>query len=100
MAGMFFMRRKPAEPQFLKLESQNAYRVRVKTARHGEIVEVRFTKSGDISPGENGGYFVRKAIVGSRHFDRATLEVTWGANYSKPVVSVDGGEAIPVNEWQ
>jgi hypothetical protein len=96
---MFFMRRKPSEPQFLKIESQNVFRVRVKTARHGEIVEVRFTKSGDISPGEGGGYFVRKGIVGPKSFDRATLEVTWGANYTRPVVSVEGGEAVAVQDW-
>ena len=96
---MFFMRRKPSEPQFLKLESQNAFRVRVKTARYGEIIEVRLTKSGDISPAENGGYYVRKVLVGAQHFDRATLEIVWGANYTKPIISVDGGEAVALNEW-
>ena len=97
---MFFMRRQPAAPTFLKLESTNAFRVRVRTARRGEIIEVRLTKSGDISPGEGGGYYVRKVLVGATYFDRATLEIAWGTNYSKPVVTVDGGEAIPVSEWQ
>jgi hypothetical protein len=96
---MFWMRRTPKEPSYLKMESQNAYRVRVKTARRGEIIEVRLTKSGDISPAEGGGYYVRKVLVGPQYFDRATLEITWGANYTKPVVTVDGGEAIPVSEW-
>jgi hypothetical protein len=96
---MFFMRRKPSEPQFLKMESQNAFRVRVKTARRGEIIEVRLTKSGDISPVENGGYYVRKVLVGGQYFDRATLEIAWSANYTRPIISVDGGAAIPVNEW-
>ena len=97
---MFFMRRQPAAPTFLKPESTNAFRVRVRTARRGEVIEVRLTKSGDISPGEGGGYYVRKVLVGATHFDRATLEIAWGANYSKPVVTVDGGEAIPLGEWQ
>ena len=97
---MFFMRRQPAAPTFLKPESTNAFRVRFRTARRGEVIEVRLTKSGDISPGEGGGYYVRKVLVGATHFDRATLEIAWGANYSKPVVTVDGGEAIPLGEWQ
>jgi len=100
MRRMFFMRRQPAAPTFLKPESTNAFRVRVRTARRGEVIEVRLTKSGDISPGEGGGYYVRKVLVGATHFDRATLEIAWGANYSKPVVTVDGGEAIPLGEWQ
>ena len=72
---MFFMRRQPAAPSFLKLESTNAFRLRVRTARRGEIIEVRLTKSGDISPGEGGGYYVRKVLVGATHFDRAQAVV-------------------------
>jgi hypothetical protein len=96
-----FWRRKPVDtkPQYLKPDGTMAYRVRVKTAKRGEIVEIRFTKSGDVSSIEGGGYFVRKHIVGPNSFDRATLEIGFGSNYSNPTVTVDGGEAIPVSEW-
>jgi hypothetical protein len=96
---VFFRRPAAASgPQYLKPDGQNAFRVRVKTSRHGEIVEVRFTKSGDISPTESG-FFVRKHIVSSRHYDRAVLEVSFGRNYANPQVNVEGGEAVPVTAW-
>ncbi len=95
-----FWRRKPADstPTYLKPDGQNAFRVRVKTAKRGEVVELRITKSGDISP-QDSGFFVRKQIVGAQTFDRATLEITWGANYTRPNVEVTDGEAIPVSDW-
>lgn len=96
-----FWRRKPVDtkPQYLKADGTLAFRVRVKTAKRGEIVEIRFTKSGDVSSNEGGGYFVRKHIVGPNTFDRATLEITFGANYSNPTVTVEDGEAVSVSEW-
>ena len=75
-----------------------AFRVRVKTARHGEVIEVRFTKSGDISP-DGGGYFVRKFLVGSRYFDQATLEVRFNNRYGNPQANVEGGEVVPLSDW-
>ncbi len=96
-----FWRRKPVDtkPQYLKADGTLAYRVRVKTAKRGEIVEIRFTKSGDVSSQEGGGYFVRKHIVGPNTFDRATLEIHFGANYGNPSFNVEGGEVVPVSEW-
>jgi hypothetical protein len=97
-----FWKRKAVEtgPQLVKPDGQNAFRVRVKTAKRGEIIEVRMTKSGDISARDGGGFFVRKHLTGPNSFDRATLEVTFGPNYAKPVVTVEGGEAVPVADWQ
>jgi hypothetical protein len=96
-----FWRRKPVDttPTYLKPDGQNAFRIRVKTAKRHEIVELRITKSGDISP-QDGGFFVRKHIVGAQTFDRATLEITWGANYANPNVEVTDGQAVPVAEWE
>ena len=96
-----FFRRKPVDtgPQFIKPDGQNAFRVRVKTAKRGEIVELRLTKSGDISNAD-GGFYVRKHVVGPQTFDRAVLEVTFGPNYSRPNVNVEGGEPVPVSEWE
>lgn len=94
-----FFKKRESTPQFLKFDGQNAYRVRIRTAKRGEIVEIRFTRSGDISS-DAGGFYVRKGVVGPNSFDRATLEVRFGSGYSKPVITVDGGEAVPVNEWE
>jgi hypothetical protein len=94
-----WFKKRDSSPKYLKLEGTNVYRARVRTAKRGEIVEVRFTKSGDISPDE-GGYFVRKVIVGPTTFDRATLEIRFNSSYGNPVVTVDGGEAVPVSEWK
>ncbi len=94
-----FFKKRETTPQFLKFDGQNAYRVRIRTAKRGEIVEIRFTRSGDISSDE-GGFYVRKGVVGPNSFDRATLEVRFSSGYSKPVITVDGGEAVPVNQWE
>lgn len=96
---MFWSRkpREPASPAFLKPEGSNAYRVRIRT-RRGEVVELRITKSGDISPDE-GGFFVRKHVVGPRTFDKATLEVRFSSGYARPEVTVEGGEPVPVSDW-
>lgn len=94
-----FFRRRPSAPNFLKPDGQLAFRVRVRTAKHGEVVELRLSKSGDISPTKDG-YFVRKHIVGSRSLDRAVLEVHFGPNYSTPQLEVTGAEAIPVSDWE
>jgi hypothetical protein len=94
-----FFKKRETTPQFLKFDGQNAYRVRVRTAKRGEIVEIRFTRSGDISS-DDGGFYVRKGVVGPTSFDRATLEVRFGSGYSKPIITIDGGEAVPVNEWE
>lgn len=94
-----FFKKRETSPQYLKFDGQNAYRVRIRTAKRGEIVELRFTRSGDISS-DAGGYYLRKGIVGPNSFDRATLEIRFSAGYSKPVITVDGGQAIALHEWE
>ncbi len=94
-----FLKKRETTPQYLKFDGQNAYRIRIRTAKRGEIVELRFTRSGDISSDEKG-FYVRKGVVGPNSFDRATLEVRFAAGYSKPVVTVEGGEAIPLVQWE
>jgi len=46
-----------------------------------------------------GGYFVRKSLVGPKTFDAATLEVTTNRAHKVTLATVDGGELIPVKEW-
>jgi hypothetical protein len=94
-----FLKKRDTTPQYLKFDGQNAYFVRIRTAKRGEIVQIRFTRSGDISSDEKG-FYVRKGVVGPNSFDRATLEVRFSSGYSKPTVTVEGGEAIPVAEWE
>ncbi len=94
-----FFKKRDTTPQFLKFDGQNAYFIRIRTAKRGEIVEIRFTRSGDISS-DAGGYYVRKGVVGPNSFDRAILEIRFSTGYSKPVITIDGGEAIPLNQWQ
>ena len=64
---MWFFRRDP----HVKPEGPTAFRVRVRT-RSGEVVELRLSKSAEISPTEVG-YYVRK--------------------------EVQGGELVPIREW-
>lgn len=72
---------------------------RVRTFNHGEIIPVRLSKSSEMSA-QQGGYFVRKTLVGSETFDQAVLEVTLNRGYRVLNATVDGGELIPVKEWQ
>ncbi len=93
-----FFRRRPVVPSYLKPDGQLAFRLRVRTAKHGEIIELRLSKSGEISPTKDG-YFVRKHIIGSRTLDRAVLEIHFGPNNSSPQIEIEGGEAIATSDW-
>ena len=73
--------------------------VRVRTARSGEVIQVRLSKTSEMSA-EAGGYFVRKALVGSKTLDQATLEVTMNRAHKVLQAVVDGCELIPVREWR
>lgn len=72
---------------------------RVLTNKNRETIQVRISKTSEMSPAP-GGYFVRKSLVGSDSFDQATLEVTTNRGHKVKVATVDGGELIPVREWK
>jgi hypothetical protein len=72
---------------------------RVGTARHGEVIQVRLSKTSEMSL-EAGGYFVRKTLVGSKTLDQATLEVTTNRGHKVTRAVVEGGELLPVREWR
>jgi hypothetical protein len=72
---------------------------RVRTQKNGEIINVRISKSSEMSPAA-GGYFVRKSLTGSKTYDQATLEVNTNRNHRVKIAAVDGGELIPVKEWR
>jgi hypothetical protein len=72
---------------------------RVRTDKTGEIIPVRISKSSEMSP-QGGGYFVRKALVGSKTLDQAVIEITLSRNYGVKQAVVEGGILVPVKEWQ
>ncbi len=71
---------------------------RVRTDRIGEVIQVRLSKTSEMSV-EARGYFVRKVLVGSKTLDQAILEVTMNRAHKVLNVTVDGGSLIPVREW-
>ena len=91
---MFFRRRNPnfkEEGSFLLAQ--------VRTSRNGEIIPVRLSKTSEMSL-QGNGYFVRKTLIGSQTFDQATLEITLNRRHRVLNAAVDGGELIPVKEWE
>jgi len=94
---MFGFFRKPDE--HLQREGDTAFRVRVRTARNGDIVELRLTKGNEISASDEGGYYVRKIIVSPQHLDRAVLEIWFDHAYRPKRKVVEGGELIPIRDW-
>lgn len=73
---------------------------RVRTSRNGEIIPVRLSKSSELSVQPGGGYFVRKVLIGSNSLDEAVLEVSLSRRHSVKNATVDGGELVPVKEWE
>jgi len=71
----------------------------VRTDRHGEVIKVRLSKTSEMSL-QGTGYFVRKALVAPSSLDHATLEVTMNRAHKVLNAAVDGGELLPVREWQ
>lgn len=90
---MGFFRKDP----HLKPEGPLAFRVRVRL-KGGEVVELRLSKSMEISPTE-GGYYVRKVVVGPKSLERAVLEIWFDRRYRPLRKSVEGGELVPLSEW-
>lgn len=76
----------------------DALLARVRTDKHGETIEVRLSKTSEMSA-VSGGYFVRKTLVGPRTFDQAQLEVTTNRSHKVTLATVDGGVLVPVKEW-
>lgn len=92
MFGLF----RRQDPRFK--DDGTALLARVRTQRNGEVIHVRLSKTSEMSA-VSGGYFVRKMLVGPETFDQAVLEVTMNRGHKVKVATVDGGELIPVAEW-
>jgi len=84
--------------EHLKLDGQ-AFWVLVKTEKSGELVRLRISRASEISPTQNG-YYLRKVIVAPNSLDQAILEI-WFDRRMRPLRKVvEGGELIPIKEWQ
>ncbi len=91
---MFFRRGNPNFKQ-----EGNFLLARVRTAKKGEIIKVRISKTSEMSV-QGRGYFVRKALVGPETLDNALLEITLNRGHRVLNATVDGGELVPVSQWQ
>jgi hypothetical protein len=94
---MFGLFGKPDE--HVQRDGDAAFRVRVRTSRSGDLVDLRLTKGNEISSSDEGGYYVRKIIVSSEHLDRAVLEIWFDKSYRPKRKIVEGGELVPIKEW-
>jgi hypothetical protein len=97
---MFFRRRKAPASPLVRQDDPNTFRLRVRTRRHGDVVELRFTKSAHIGVADGGGFIFRKVFVSDAHFDRGSVTVQFDDRYGVTGVEVEGGEAIPHAEWE
>lgn len=90
---MFFWRGNPNFKQ-----EGNFLLAQIRTFKHGEIVPVRISKTSEMS-NQGGGYFVRKTITGPESLDTALLEISLTRGHRVKNATVDGGELVPVKEW-
>ncbi|ADV66859.1 hypothetical protein [Deinococcus maricopensis] len=93
-----FFKRTPKNP-YVKQDDQNTFRVRLRTARHGDPIEVRFTKSAHIGIDDDGTYVFRKGFVSDPHFDRGELTVRFDRKYNVTSADADGAELLPISDW-
>ncbi|WP_425146521.1 hypothetical protein [Deinococcus sp.] len=95
---MFF--RRAAKNPNVKDENNGVYRVRVRTQRHGDIVELRFTRSAHIGIDDDGNYVYRKPILSSQNLDKGEVVVQFDKRYSVTKTEAEGAAFIPVSEWE
>lgn len=92
MFGLF----RRQDPHFR--DDGNFLLARVRTDRNGEEIDVRLSKTSEMSA-QGGGYFVRKVLLGPRSLDQAILEVSTNRAHKVTRHTVDGGSLVPVREW-
>lgn len=85
------------DPRFR--DDGNFLLARVRTSKHEEVIHVRLSKTSEMSA-QGAGYFVRKVLVGPDSLDQAVLEVTTNRAHKVTRAIVDGGELVPVRQWQ
>ncbi|MBZ9750880.1 hypothetical protein GO986_09270 [Deinococcus sp. HMF7620] len=96
---MFSLFRKPKPSPYVKQDSPQVFRVRVRTRPHGELVEFRFTKGAHIGADE-GGFLFRKPVVSPQHLDRGELLVRFDRAYRVTATEGENLDFVPVSEWE
>lgn len=73
----------------------------VQAHRSGEVVRVRINPMNDLSEDEeNGGYYVRKVLVGSRSFERMELELHFTKDRKIAETKATGGKIVTQADWE
>lgn len=96
---MFKLFRRPEPSPFVRQDDSQTFRVRVRTRLHGEVVELRFTKSAHIGVDDDGSFILRKPVVSPRHFDRGEVVIHFDRQYRVTSTEAQGLDFIPVREW-
>lgn len=80
---------------------ENAYWVYVRCDRCGEAIKTRVDLRNDLSLREEGGYMVKKTLVGSqRCFERIPITLTFDGNRQFIDSEISGGEFITAEEFE
>ncbi len=90
---MFFAKR----DRYVKPDGK-AFWVMVRTAKSGELVKVRLSRSSELSPSKEG-YYVRKVIIAPDSLDRAELQIWFDRRMRPRRKAIEGGELVPIKEW-
>lgn len=65
-----------------------------------EIVQIRINPSNDVSLDDDGNYFVRKDVVGTRKFRRGELLVFFDITRQIKDVEVTGGVLVATDDYE
>ena len=79
--------------------SDSGIYVYIKLDRSGEIVRLRLTVGYEISRDDEGTYFTRKLVMGSRSFEKADATIYFDDQYNVSGADIDGGEISNEAEW-
>lgn len=81
-------------------EADDAVHIYVECERCKSRVHVRLDKRHDLSPGEEGGYFVRKEIMDSKCFRLMTAEIAFDDGYRIQNRALQGGRFLSRQEFE
>jgi hypothetical protein len=72
----------------------------IKLDRSGEIVRLRLTVGYEISRNDEGVFFTRKLVMGSRSFEKAEATLYFDDRYRITGADISGGELADESDWQ
>jgi hypothetical protein len=72
----------------------------IKSKKTGEIIRLRVNPNNDLSASDDeGSYFVRKVVSGTRGYDPIEVELTYNKNRKLQDSRVIGGDMVDKAEW-